>query len=297
MATALSAGIAGRLTGGLAKAGFTATGASVVGGTIVGGATGVTGAVFGDIGAKIAKSISGDKYVDQVQNSMMVGPLGWLEGGLTGAMLGGILGRLFGRGSRGPSDAYLDATRTARDAAGRTDIATTPPTAVAGETTGPVVYVNGEPVPPSHYGKVYHGDGLTPEQVRSNGGFKAAGDNWDLIAHTEETSARSGGRNDSALRGATTLVKDAAQWGDWVYEIEGVPVWDANKVLQGKVRVAGVGEFRGTLMHGEVEQSIPGEIPLKNITRFGQVIQFGKGSGVKVWYNWDTYPGAGPDPK
>ena len=192
--------------------------------------------MFGDIGAKIAKSISGDKYVDQVQDSMVVGPLGWLEGGLTGAMLGGVLGRIFGPGRRGPSGTYLDAARSARAATGRTDIASTPPTAGAGEITGPVVYVHGEPVPRTHCGKVFPGDGLTPAQVRSNGGFKAAGNNWDLIAHTEETTARSGGANDSALRGATTLVRDAAGWGEWVYEIEGVPVWDANKVLQGMVR-------------------------------------------------------------
>lgn len=288
--TALSAGLAGRAAAGLVG-GFSTAGASVVTGTGVGGVTAMTGAMAGDAGAKIAATISGDRYVRASQNAMMVGPLGWIQAGLTGAMLGGVFGRIFGGRSGGPSDAYLEATRTARQAAGRTDVAGTPPIAAVGETAGPVVYVNGEPVPPSHYGRVFHGDSTTPEQLRSSGGFKASGTNWNLVEHVDDTGSQAGGSGPSALRGGTGNLGKAAHWGDWVYEVEGLPVWDVNKVLQGKVRIAGMGDYRGALMHGEAEQSIPGEIPLKNVTRFGRSVEVGKSGamGVRKWFTWDTY--------
>jgi hypothetical protein len=68
-----------------------------------------------------------------------------------------------------------------------------------------------------------------------------------------------------------------------------VPTWDVNKILQGKIKIAGIGDYRGALMHGEVEHAIPGEVPLKNIVRFGRVVSVGKGLGVREWFTWDTY--------
>ena len=295
--TALSAGLAGRAAAGLVG-GFSTTTAGVVSGAMVGGTTAITGSMAGDVGAKIAATISGDRYVQASQDAMIVGPGGWAKAGMMGAVLGGVFGRIFGGRSGGPSEEYLEATRTARQAAGQTDVATTPPIAAAGETTGPVVYVNGEPVPPSHYGRVYHGDSTTPEQLQSSGGFKAYGTNWDLVEHVDATGSQASGGGSSALRGGTGSLGKAAHWGDWVYEVEGLPVWDVDKILQGKVRIAGMGEYRGALMHGEAESSIPGEIPLKNVIRFGRSVEIGKSgaTGVRDWYTWETYPGTAPTP-
>jgi Domain of unknown function (DUF4157) len=288
-ATALSAGLAGRAVSGFvgAASGLTPAGAGTITGTVVGGVSSTTGAVASDAGSKIAAWITDDRYVRAMQEASIVGPLGWLSSGMQGAMLGGLLGRVFGRG-RIPSNDLAEAQEALRQQASRTDVSATPPMAPVAESSGPVAYVNGEPVPPTHYGRVYHGNDFTPAEVRSAGGFKAAGDNWDLVRHTEDLS-RFEGTSDSAFRGATGLPRDAAQWGEWVYEIEGMPAWDTAKILQGKIKVAGVGEHRGVLMHGEVEHSIPGEIPLKNIVRFGRSVQVGKGVGVREWFTWDTY--------
>jgi hypothetical protein len=47
--------------------------------------------------------------------------------------------------------------------------------------------------------------------------------------------------------------------------IRGVPTWDVNKALEG--RVGTTGSFRGNLMHGEGEYAIPARVPPENIRR------------------------------
>ncbi len=273
----LTGGLAGRAAGSMLGAGLTLQGTAIIGGAVGGGVAGATAAMAGDAGAEVAAAVTDDRYVSAFQRATVVGPLGWLESGLGGAILGGLLGRLFG-GRRG----------TVPAAAAADDVATTPPTMTVEGTAGPVALVEGKPVNPTSYGRMFHGNDLTPQQVRSAGGFRAAGSNWDLVRHTEELWRTEGGVNDSAFRGGTPLLRNAAEWGEWVYEIEGMPSWDTNQLLQGRVRVAGVGEFRGNLMHGEVEHSLPGEVPLQAIKRFGRVVDVGKGRGVREWFSWDT---------
>jgi len=289
-ATALTAGLAARFVSPLVGVGtgFAPAGAATITGTVVGGVSSTAAAMTSDAASKIAARVTDDRYVKALQEASIAGPLGWLGSGLQGAMLGGLLGRLFGGGRRLPGPELAEAQNAIREQAGRTDVTATPPVAAVAETSGPVAYVNGEPVPPSNYGGGYHGNDFTPAEVRSAGGFKAAGDNWDLVRHHEDLG-RFESAGDSAFRGATRLPTEAAKWGDWVYQVEGVPTWDVNKIMQGKIRVAGVGDYRGALMHGEVEHAIPGEVPLKNIVRFGRVVSVGKGLGVREWFTWDTY--------
>ena len=152
--------------------------------------------------------------------------------------------------------------------------------------------LNGKEVKPSHYGSVYHGNSLTPSEVQASGGLPAKGANWDLLNHTEEINARMGGTDDSALRGATTQLvtpdgeNGAVHWGDYVYEVRGMPTWDINQVMQGQVRTPG--GFRGALMPGELESAIPARVPLANIVRWGKVVEVRGRLTVLEWHTFDT---------
>lgn len=64
----------------------------------------------------------------------------------------------------------------------------------------------------------------------------------------------------------------AASWageGNWVYRIRGMPSWDANTLLEGRVRT--ISGFRGNKMHGEGEHSLPARIPPGYIMECGRV--------------------------
>jgi hypothetical protein len=136
---------------------------------------------------------------------------------------------------------------------------------------GPKVRLpNGEWVPPTGYGPVYTGTGVPPE-VALTKGLPERGANWDLQNHVE-------GGADSALRGGTVIASDpvtgqgAASWageGNWVYLVDGIPSWDTNALLEGKI--SGLAGFRGNQMRGEGEHSIPARVRPEYIRKYGRV--------------------------
>jgi hypothetical protein len=154
--------------------------------------------------------------------------------------------------------------------------------------------VNGVPQPPSGYGRLYHGTDAIPPPAALADGFAARGDNLDLQQYAE-------GARDTAFRGATELPANpvdeqgAAYWageGGYVYEIEGVPHWDVNQLLQGRVKTPG--GYRGNLMSGEHDLAIPGRIPPENIRRWGKVLRTTTG---KLYVGeWHDNPGFKPRP-
>ncbi|MBI5209445.1 MAG: hypothetical protein HY927_05660 [Elusimicrobia bacterium] len=139
------------------------------------------------------------------------------------------------------------------------------------------VLPDGTALPPDTFTGGYHGTDIDPETVVRQKGFPARSlfEDWRLYQHSEEKSEPV-----SAFRGATDHVSmpgdnpsGAAYWADdggWVYDIRGVPTWDLNTDLDGRVRRPD-GTYRGNLMHGEAEQAVPAHIPLECIRRWGQV--------------------------
>jgi hypothetical protein len=139
------------------------------------------------------------------------------------------------------------------------------------------VLPDGREIPPDSYLGGFHGTETTPAEVVKSGGFTARGVEEDrrLQEHAEGRS-----QPVSAFRGTTPFVasaeKDAgaAYWADeggWVYEIQGVPTWDVNKDLEGRV-LGGNGLYRGNLMRAEVEQAVPARVPIECIVRWGRVV-------------------------
>ena len=131
----------------------------------------------------------------------------------------------------------------------------------------------GRSIAPSSFIGGFHGtDQISPE-VALRDGLPARGDDWRLQEHAEGVSGRR-----SAFRGTTTVASDpltgngAAYWagaGGWVYEVRGVPSWDVNVLLEG--RVARPTGYRGNLMCGEQEIAIPARVPAERIKAYGQV--------------------------
>jgi hypothetical protein len=149
---------------------------------------------------------------------------------------------------------------------------------------GPKVRLpNGEWVSPTGYGPVYTGTDVPPE-VALTKGLPERGSNWDLQNHVE-------GGKDSALRGGTLIASDpvtgqgAASWageGNWVYHIDGLPSWDTNSLLEGRVRTPG--GYRGNVMCGEGEHSIPARVPPQFIKEYGRVELNSRGKPwVRTW--------------
>lgn len=143
----------------------------------------------------------------------------------------------------------------------------------------PVAFLpGGKQVPPDSYSGGYHGTDIPPS-VAMKSGLPGRGNNWDLQNHAEETwhyAPAGQQKNDSAFRGTTAVPSDpvneggAAYFvGGWVYEIRGVPTWNVNKALEG--RVGSTGNFRGNLMHAEGEYAIPAHVPPEKIVRWGVV--------------------------
>jgi hypothetical protein len=104
-------------------------------------------------------------------------------------------------------------------------------------------------------------------------GFPKRGTDWRLLEHAEQ-------RGGSAFRGTTPVVSEpvsgngAAYWarlGGWVFEIRGVPTWNVNKQLGGRVKRGT--KFGGNLMCGEQEFAIVSEVPPERIKRYGQVVE------------------------
>ncbi len=154
----------------------------------------------------------------------------------------------------------------------------------------PVAYVNGKPVPADGYTGGYHGaSDYTVEQVLTEG-LPARGQSWDLVAHAEQAG-------DSAFRGTTPMVATpdgsagAAVWageGGIVIEVEGVPGWDINGQLQGRVQTPG--GFRGNLMTGEVELAVPARVPVECIKRVGRVSETRGGRLLVRQEDWVANP-------
>ena len=131
---------------------------------------------------------------------------------------------------------------------------------------------NGKPIAPDNFDGGYHGTTLITPEKALHDGFGQRGTNLDLREHSEE-------KGDTAFRGTTTFPADASgnggtasDWageGGWVYEIRGVPTWDVNKHLEGRVQVGA--SYRGNLMHGETEHAIPARVESYQIRRYGKV--------------------------
>ena len=148
----------------------------------------------------------------------------------------------------------------------------------------------GSPLAPDSMLGGFHGTSLsTPAKVRSAGGFTAHGTNPSLLDHVEQRKL------DSAFRGTTELLSTpggaagAVQWagnGGYVYEIRGVPTWDVNKALEGRVHSAGT--YGGNPVRGELENAIPGEVPWTRVKRVGRVAT--NRAGQLVVSSWETNP-------
>lgn len=142
----------------------------------------------------------------------------------------------------------------------------------------------GEAVAPTaRGGSLYYGasgSDSAPETVL-RAGLPARGPNTSVEEHVR-------GAGDTAFRGTTTLPltpdgsQGAARWADvggWVYQIDGMPSWDANRLLQGRVR--GPGGFGGNPVSGELEHLIPAHVPTERIRGYYPVLQ-GRGTSVRL---------------
>ena len=130
---------------------------------------------------------------------------------------------------------------------------------------------NGVEIPPDNRLGGYHGTSKVAPQDALKFGLPQRGENINIQRHAE-------GGKDSAFRGVTRVISDpttnngAAYWADvggYVYEIVGVPTWDVNKPLQGRIPTPG--GFRDHLMVAENEFIIPAYIKPKYIKRWGVV--------------------------
>lgn len=145
---------------------------------------------------------------------------------------------------------------------------------------------------------VYHGTCNVSPEVALRRGLPGRGSDWRLREHAEP-SRRAGQKNNSAFRGATQVVADpvsgngAAYWADiggWVYKIAGVPGWDVNAQLAG--RVARPLGYRGNLMSAEVEIAIPARVPARFIQAYGKVQPDAHGRPrVKEWVDNPGFTG------
>jgi hypothetical protein len=125
---------------------------------------------------------------------------------------------------------------------------------------------NGQAVEGLNSGTVYHGTDQIPPEVAFEKGLPARGDNLDLLDHAEQ-------RGNSAFRGTNkwVIAPDRqsgpgyfAGEGGWVYEVDGVPAWDVNANLEGRVKMPD-GSFGSNLMQGEAKQALLGGVPKERI--------------------------------
>ena len=144
------------------------------------------------------------------------------------------------------------------------------------ESEPTAILPDGSAIAPDSYMGGFHGTNIPPDQVVSDQGLSARGpmEDWRILEHVESRSAEA-----SAFRGTTPFVASpegdggAAYWADqggWVYELRGVPTWDVNSDLEGRVERPD-GTYRDNLMRGEVEYAVPAKVPIECIVRWGQV--------------------------
>lgn len=159
-------------------------------------------------------------------------------------------------------------------------------------TAPPIVALlpDGTAVPPGSYMGGFHGTcRITPEEAMRTG-LPARGNDWRLRDHVEASGPT------SAFRGVTDVVSEpvsgngAAYWagcGGWVYEIRGVPSWEVNATLEGRIPTPT--GFRGNLMTAEQEIAIPAAVPPERIKAYGLVEE--DGSGRLFVRRWIANPG------
>jgi len=141
--------------------------------------------------------------------------------------------------------------------------------------TGPrALLPDGTESKPDHYYGGFHGTHRVEPKVALKQGLPKRGNDWRLREHAEQLSC-------SAFRGCTLVPSDplsgngAAYWagpGGWVYEIRGVPSWNVNRQLEGRVKTI-TSHYRGNLMHGENEIAIPAQVSPARIKAYGQVVE------------------------
>jgi hypothetical protein len=134
---------------------------------------------------------------------------------------------------------------------------------------------DGRAIPPDSFKGGYHGTDIGPDEVKQKGGLPARGpmEDWRLREHAEATSMPV-----SAFRGSTPDPTSpdgqtgAAYWAGeegWIYDVFGVPTWDVNSNLEGRIK-RDDGIYRGNLM-SEDESAFPAQTPLECIRRWGRV--------------------------
>ncbi|MFG6456796.1 filamentous hemagglutinin N-terminal domain-containing protein [Roseateles sp. BYS96W] len=216
----------------------------------------------------------------------------------------GALGRLIGvesevavvKGSaEGKSAAVADSSVTSSQG---TPVSASPSKAVPGKDSATM---NGELVTPQSYGEVFHGTNrevlelgkLSLDEAAAyvkRNGLPARGGNIELTDHIS-------GLPDTAFRGTTNALgsptKDAGAlyWaGDdgLVVEIVGVKGYDLNAIRDTSSKGIGLsGIAQGKATGGELEISIPAQIPPQNIGRIGKVWVDENG---KKQFKWITLP-------
>ncbi|CRM19842.1 hypothetical protein [Pseudomonas sp. 24 E 13] len=130
----------------------------------------------------------------------------------------------------------------------------------------------------------YYGTSYLHPSVAFIEGLPLKGFCVDLLRHA-------GKGHDSRFRGTTpflmvneTLGQGAMCWaelGGWVYELDNIPGWNVEKLLNGKVPT--VSGFTGAPYPGEMEGAIDSRIPPSMIRRAGQVIKLRRFLTVSEW--------------
>lgn len=159
-----------------------------------------------------------------------------------------------------------------------------PPPLVPVVANGPAALLrDGTRVAPT--GNAYglkHGTDLHPDKVVELGGLPAKGTDLDLQRHVQELTDPGSPSTKSGFRGGTYEQgrppignlpgQGALYWGDFVYVIDDVPVWDVKKVLGEPgdfVKINGSDKL-GALPN-ELEVAFEARVPLNNIRGWYEV--------------------------
>jgi hypothetical protein len=164
-------------------------------------------------------------------------------------------------------------------------------------TSGEVIEEEIRPtLPENHPWVLYNAPGMTWDEVKAHDGLPSRGTNHDLHAYVERTAGDEASKY--AFRGTTKLLAHpgndevgACAWagvGHVVLMISGVPAWDVNPLLEGRIRTAD-GRFRGNKVHGEQEYAVDARVPLNRIIAYGIVKETAMGPVVKQWFRNEHY--------
>ncbi len=137
----------------------------------------------------------------------------------------------------------------------------------------------------------YYGTSDLAPSVAFTEGLPLKGFCIDLLRHA-------GKGRDSRFRGTTPLLmvnevlgQGAMCWADvggWVYELDNIPGWNVEKLLDGKVPTAN--GFIGAPFPGELEGAIDSRIPPSKIRRAGQVVRSRRFLTVNKWMTNQNCP-------